>query len=114
MTAPPRPFTSDEAELRVIGAALIDPQAIAKLTNLRADDFYLGSHRNIWDAIVDLGEAADWGTVSTWLERRSLLEEVQALTGPLDIYLAIQIDWSWQRECQNRIFDANIFHKYID
>lgn len=87
-TTAPRPFTSDEAELRVIGAALIDPQAIAKLTNLRADDFYLGSHRNIWDAIVDLGEAADWGTVSTWLERRSLLEEVQALTGPLDIYLS--------------------------
>lgn len=87
MTQAPRPFTSSESELHVIGAALIDPPAIAKLSHLRADDFYVGAHRNIWDAIVDLGEAADYATVRSWLERRSLLAEVEAITGPADTYL---------------------------
>lgn len=83
----PKKFFSQDAELRVIGSALMDPQAIAKLSSLRADDFYNMAHRNIWDAIVDLGEAADWGTVASWLERRELLKDVQALTGDLGIYL---------------------------
>lgn len=83
----PKRYFSQDAELRVIGSALMDPQAIAKLAHLRADDFYNMAHRNIWDAIVDLGEVADWGTVTSWLERRELLKDVKALTGDLGIYL---------------------------
>ena len=81
-------FINQDAELRVIGSALIDPEAIAKVSRLKSDDFYNMAHRNIWDAIVGLGKFADWGTITAWLERRGLLPEVQSLTGDLSIYLA--------------------------
>lgn len=80
-------FTDNEAELRVIGSALLDPEAISRLSHLRADDFYAMAHRNIWDAVVDLGKFADWGTIKTWLARHSILEEVEAVTGSVDVYL---------------------------
>ncbi len=88
MTNQARPFTNPEAELRVIGSALIDPEAIGKLTTLRADDFANMAHRNIWDALVDLGPLADWATVKTWLDRRAILADVEALTGPIESYIA--------------------------
>jgi replicative DNA helicase len=87
MTNPIRQFTNPEAELRVIGSALIDPEAIGKLTALRPDDFANMAHRNIWDALIDLGPVADWATVKTWLDRRAILADVEALIGPVEVYL---------------------------
>ena len=87
MTNPIRQFTNSEAELRVIGSALIDPEAIGKLSTLKADDFANMAHRNIWDALVDLGPVADWATVKTWLDRRAILADVEALIGPVEVYL---------------------------
>lgn len=82
------PFTNLEAELRVIGSALLDPPAITGITNLRPDDFSSIAHQNIWEAMIDLGQAADHGTIAAWLARHQLLAETEQLTGAVGIYLA--------------------------
>lgn len=81
------PFTNLEAELRVIGSALLDPQAIAGISNLKPDDFTSVAHQNIWAAMTDLGQGADYGTIAAWLDRHRLLAETEQLTGPVGIYL---------------------------
>ena len=89
MTATPviQRFSDLDTERRVIGSALMDPEAIVKVGHLKPDDFYGMAHRNIWEAILDLGKSSDWSTVKGWLERRDLLKGVEELTGPVDSYL---------------------------
>lgn len=69
-----------EAEEAVLGALLIDPEAIFRvLSFLRADHFYLRKHRWIFEAIVALHERReplDFLTLTTELEQREQLEAV--------------------------------------
>lgn len=69
-----------EAEEAVLGALLIDPDAIIRLTTiLRPDDFYREKNGWIYDAILALHErreAVDFLTVCDEMERRDQLDEV--------------------------------------
>lgn len=69
-----------DAEQSVIGAMLIDKEAILKTIEvLRPEDFYRDAHRNIYQAIIDLsekGEAIDLITVTEELRQSNLLEAV--------------------------------------
>ncbi len=69
-----------EAEQAVLGAMLIDKEAIAKATEvLSADDFYREAHRVIFSAMLELynkNEAVDMVTVTEILKRDNKLEEI--------------------------------------
>ncbi len=69
-----------EAEEAVLGALLIDPEAMFRvLSFLRAEHFYLSKHRHIYEALVALHEQRepiDLLTVSKTLESRGQLEAV--------------------------------------
>jgi replicative DNA helicase len=69
-----------EAEQAVLGALLIDPDAIYKVsTFLRADDFYVAKHEWMYESVTSLherGEAIDYVTLCDELERREQLAEI--------------------------------------
>jgi replicative DNA helicase len=69
-----------EAEQAVLGALLIDPDAIYKVsTFLRADDFYVIKHQWMYESVTSLherGEAVDYVTLCDELERREQLAEI--------------------------------------
>lgn len=69
-----------EAEQSVLGAMLIDKEAIAKVTEiLRADDFYRESHKVIFNVMLDIynkNESVDMITVINALRRDNKLESV--------------------------------------
>ncbi len=69
-----------EAEQAVLGALLIDPDAIIKAAPIaRADDFYLEKHAWIYEAVVALHERrepVDFLTVVSELERAGRLNDV--------------------------------------
>ena len=74
---PPQNVDAEEA---VLGALLIDPDAIIRLaTILRPEDFYREKHGWIYDCILALHEhrePVDFLTVCDELERRRQLDEV--------------------------------------
>ncbi|MEX1019868.1 MAG: replicative DNA helicase [Litorilinea sp.] len=81
ITAPARSIpASMEAERAVLGALMIDPDAIIKVANfLRASDFYRERHAWIYDAMSTLNERhepLDFVTLVEELERRDQLEEI--------------------------------------
>jgi replicative DNA helicase len=80
-----------EAERAVLGAMLLDPSAkLHILDKLRADKFYLESHRIIYQACADLhekGEATDLVTVRNQLNEQGLLEQVGGVS-----YLSSLVD----------------------
>lgn len=69
-----------EAEQAVLGAMLIDKEAIAKATEvLSADDFYREAHRVIFSAMLELynkNEAVDMVTVTEILKRDNKLDDI--------------------------------------
>ncbi len=69
-----------EAEEAVLGAFLIDPEAIYKvLSFLKADDFYLQKHRWIYESVIrvhERREPVDFITLTTELEQQGHLEAV--------------------------------------
>lgn len=69
-----------EAEQSVLGAMLIDKEAIAKATEiLTSDDFYREAHRVIFNAILELynkNEAVDMVTITDILRRDNKLEDI--------------------------------------
>lgn len=69
-----------EAEEAVLGALLIDPDAIIRLAPfLRPEDFYREKHSWIYEAMLDLHdrrEPVDFLTVCDELERRQQLDQV--------------------------------------
>ena len=81
---PPRDL---EAEKSLLGALLIDKDAVVKVVEfLRPEHFYRDVHGNIFEAILSLyekGEPADLVTVSSALKKRKKLEGVGG-----DSYLA--------------------------
>ena len=74
------PPQSIEAEQSVLGALLIDKDAVIEVAEfLRADDFYRGHHGTIYAAVLDLyerREPVDLVTVSEVLERTGHLDAV--------------------------------------
>jgi replicative DNA helicase len=73
-----------EAEESVLGALLIDPDAVIRVASfLRADDFYREKNGWIYQAILDLHERrqpADFITVVDELERRNQFQEMGGAT----------------------------------
>jgi replicative DNA helicase len=67
-----------EAEEAVIGGILLDPNAIARVSELlKPADFYFQAHQNIFRAAIALsaqGVATDMIQISTWLNNHNLLE----------------------------------------
>jgi replicative DNA helicase len=74
------PPQSIEAEQSVLGALLIDKDAVIEVADfLRPDDFYRGHHGTIYGAVIDLyerREPVDLVTVSEVLERTGQLDAV--------------------------------------
>src|SRR2546421_1133097 len=68
-----------EAEMGVLGSIIIDPDAIALVTDfLRTEDFYRDAHRIIFRAMLTLyarHEPSDYITLCDELERTNKLEE---------------------------------------
>ncbi len=81
------PPHSKEAEQSVIGSILIDKDSIIKIADLlNPDDFYYGTHKIIYEAIVDLysrHDPIDLLTVANILEER---KQIDTIGGPA--YLA--------------------------
>jgi replicative DNA helicase len=69
-----------EAERAVLGAILVDPGALLHvLEKLRGEEFYLESHRIIYQACAvqqERGKAADMVTVTNYLREQGQLERV--------------------------------------
>jgi replicative DNA helicase len=80
-----------EAERAVLGALLLDPGALLHvIEKLRADHFYLESHRIVYRACLDLhekAEAADLVTVRNHLNEQGRLEQVGGVS-----YLSSLVD----------------------
>ncbi len=69
-----------EAEEEILGAILLDPEAISRISDMiRPDAFYISAHRDIFRAALQLhsqGRPTDLMTLSAWLDDHSLLERV--------------------------------------
>ena len=69
-----------EAEQAVLGAMMIDKEAISKATEiLRENDFSRQDHRAVYQVVVDLfskNQAVDMVTVTEALKREGKLEDV--------------------------------------
>lgn len=75
----PPPFALD-AERAVLGAILMDNEALKRLTSsLKSSDFYVGAHQNIFHSIMELANrniAIDAITLADELSRRGQLDEI--------------------------------------
>jgi replicative DNA helicase len=80
-----------EAERAVLGAVLLDPGSLLRVIEvLRAEEFYLDSHRLVFQACLDLqerGQGADLLTVTNHLREQGQLERVGGAS-----YLASLVD----------------------
>jgi replicative DNA helicase len=74
------PPHSLEAEVSVLGAAMLSRAAASEATEvLTPDDFYRGAHRVVFEgirALIDAGEPIDTVTLTDWLARNDRLDEV--------------------------------------
>ena len=73
-----------DAEQSVLGAMLLDREAIAQISRfLNPRDFYMESHSSIFEAMLELDESgipADLVTVTDLLRRKGLLDKVGGAT----------------------------------
>jgi replicative DNA helicase len=78
------PPNSVEAEQSVLGAMLLDKEAISTATELiSGEDFYREAHKEIFEAIVDIydkGEPVDIITLTEKLKTRNTLDAVGGIT----------------------------------
>lgn len=69
-----------EAEQSVLGAMLIDSEAVVKVSEIiRPDDFYRDAHRHVYEAILSLNErneAVDLITLTEELKQRGYLDQI--------------------------------------
>jgi replicative DNA helicase len=74
------PPQSIEAEEAILGGILLDPEALGRVMEiLSTDAFYIGAHKDIYRAALDLhskGQPADLMTVTLWLKDHDKLEQV--------------------------------------
>lgn len=78
-TAPTLPQHSTEAERSVIGALLLDPDAIYEISDqLNAEDFFDPVYRDIYAAVVELSES---GTIADFVTVSDALKTNQKIAG---------------------------------
>src|SRR5436309_1977101 len=69
-----------EVEASVLGAILLDPDAIERVVEiLKPEDFYRENHGQVYRAVLDLWhchEPTDFVTVGSELERQSVLDRI--------------------------------------
>lgn len=69
-----------EAEESILGGILLDPEAIARVREvLVAEAFYIGAHRDIFNAaqwLHERGQPTDLISVTAWLQDRNLLGKI--------------------------------------
>ena len=69
-----------DAEESILGAILLDPEAISKVADiLPKDAFSIKAHQEIYQACLTLhaqGKPTDLMSVTTWLSDRKILEKV--------------------------------------
>jgi hypothetical protein len=73
-----------DAEAAVLSAVLLDPNALARIPELRAEQFFSRKHRTIFEAVravAVVGIAVDTTTVAAWLKDRGRLGEVGGVSG---------------------------------
>lgn len=81
---------SREAEISVLGAAMVDPNVVDRLSDLSPEAFHREGHARIWRAIRRIhgrGDAVDVATLMDALKQAGELEAaggVQALSGLVD------------------------------
>jgi replicative DNA helicase len=84
-----KPPQALEAEQRVIGALLIDPDALDIVSGvLTVNDFFDSRHRALFQAILDLTEArqpVDTITVCEWMNDRGMLAEIGGMQYPVSL-----------------------------
>jgi replicative DNA helicase len=82
-----------EAEQSVLGAVLLDPDAVRRCSDLLApSDFYREAHRRIWEAVTTLanaGQAVDMITVGEELTRCGQIEQIGGLSYLADLTAAV-------------------------
>ncbi|MEX2324837.1 MAG: replicative DNA helicase [Nitriliruptoraceae bacterium] len=87
------PPQSLEAEVSVLGAAMLSANAVSDTAQMLIPDyFYRNAHRLVFEAIVNLhrnGEAVDTVTVTDWLARRDRLDEVGGPAAIHDLTAAV-------------------------
>ena len=98
-----------EAEEAVLGATLIDPEAITKIAPfLRPEDFYREKHRWIYEALLNLherDEPADELTIADELERMGRLSDVGGIAAIHE--LALKVPTALHIEHYGRIVERN-------
>ena len=87
------PPSSVEAEISVLGAMMLDPNAVEKATEtLRAEDFFLAEHQEIYSAMAalhDLRRPVDLTTVEAELRRRGSLEGIGGVISLMKLQTAV-------------------------
>lgn len=81
-----------QAEESVLGAVLKSPLVLAKLGDLRPEDFYDLRHRAIWRAMTDLWERSlpvDYTSIASTLRRLELYEQSGGMLYLSEINLAV-------------------------
>lgn len=78
------PPNDPQAEQAILGAMLLDRQAISEIVDtVKSNDFYRQSHREIFEAIVELynqGEPIDLITITDKLKGKNTLESLGGVT----------------------------------
>jgi replicative DNA helicase len=86
---------SQDAELSVIGAAMLENDQVAELAEIvRPDDFYLIQHRTIWGGIINLsrdGKPCDLVTLGDYLEASGLMQSIGTLGDLAEIARAVPV-----------------------
>jgi replicative DNA helicase len=69
-----------EAEEAILGGILLDPEAIGRVMEILSPDaFYIGAHRDIYRAALDLhakGQPTDLMTITVWLKDHEKLDKI--------------------------------------
>jgi replicative DNA helicase len=68
-----------DAEAAVLSAVMLDPGALDRIVDLKADQFYSEAHRRIFEACLELkshGSPVDVVQVASWLRDRQRLQQV--------------------------------------
>lgn len=78
-----------EAEQSLLGAVLVDQEALLKIADqLKSDDFYKDSHRIIYETVIELAERhspIDILTVGNRLEEKNLLKQIGGRTALVEL-----------------------------
>lgn len=78
-----------DAEAAVVGGVMLDPKALAKISDwIAEDDFFKQAHRYIWRAITYLaakGKPFDAVTLADWFEREGKADAVGGVSAVIEI-----------------------------